>query len=230
MSDPKPKDVLAAVRHRLRAVGAPFAANDNIADCLAPGDVDAVQAEVERAMQAVLDALLIDSAGDHNTRETAKRVAKMYVREVFAGRYTAEPVITDFPNAKALDEVYTLGPITVRSACSHHLVPITGRLWVGVLPGERVIGISKFVRLARWIMARPHIQEEAAVMLADALEQRIAPRGLALVLKAKHHCMTWRGVQETDTEMTTSIMRGAFRQEAALRAEFFKLIEGGAAQ
>lgn len=198
-------------------------ANENIAEHLHDGDLDVIEQEVEEAFGGVLRALRI--ADDHNTKDTARRVARMYVREVFAGRFTARPRLTEFPNAKHLDEVYALGPITVRSCCSHHFVPIVGRLWVGVLPGERVIGISKFVRLAHWVMSRPHIQEEAAVMLADELEDAIAPLGLAVIMDAKHHCMTWRGVQESDTAMTTSIMRGAFLQQPALRAEFMKLIE-----
>jgi GTP cyclohydrolase I len=164
--------------------------------------------------------LLVDVAMDHNTRETAKRVARMYVREVFAGRYTPAPSTTDFPNAKHLDQMYTLGPIAVRSACSHHLVPIVGRLWVAVIPGERVIGISKFVRLARWVMSRPHIQEEAAVMLADELESRIAPRGIAVAMQAEHLCMTWRGVQETETQMMTTVLRGEFDNNPVARQEF----------
>ena len=185
-----------------------------------------VQNNVEAACQALLDALLIDTENDHNTRETAKRMAKMYVREVFAGRFSPKPVITEFPNASSLDEVYTLGPITVRSACSHHFVPITGKLWIGILPSDKVIGISKFVRLARWIMARPHIQEEAIVMLADEIEKSISPLGLGLIMDAQHHCMTWRGVKETETIMTSSIMRGQFRENAPLRAEFMQLVGG----
>lgn len=216
---------ISEIRQRLRDAGVSFAANDNIAQHLTTQEIDLVQREVEERFQGVLDALIIDCDADHNTRETAKRVAKMYVREVFAGRYMPAPAITEFPNAKALDEIYTLGPITVRSACSHHLVPITGKLWVGVIPSERVIGISKFVRLANWVMSRPHIQEEAAVMLADEIESRIKPIGLALVMDATHQCMTWRGVKETGTVMTTSIMRGAFRTDSDARSEFMQLIE-----
>lgn len=218
-----------AIRRRLEELGVPFAANDNISEYLNNSDIDAIQGEVEFHMQAVLDALVINTDGDHNTRETAQRVAKMYVREVFSGRYLPAPKVTDFPNAKELDEIYALGPITVRSACSHHLVPITGKLWIGVLPGEKVIGISKFVRLANWVMSRPHIQEEAAIMLADELERRIKPLGLALVMDAQHQCMTWRGVKESQTTMTTSIMRGVFRDKPEARAEFMKLIEGSRA-
>jgi len=214
-----------AIKTRLQRAGVPFAANDNISQHLAPGDLDLIQAEVELRMGQLLQALVIDTDTDHNTNETAKRVAKMYVREVFAGRYEKQPKITDFPNAKELDQIYTIGPITIRSACSHHFVPITGKLWVGILPSDRVIGISKFVRLANWIMARPHIQEEASIMLADALDEIIKPRGLALVMDAQHQCMTWRGVKETETVMTTSIMRGVFRDKPEARSEFMKLIE-----
>jgi GTP cyclohydrolase I len=172
----------------------------------------------------MLRALIIDVEGDHNTNGTARRIAKMYVDEVFAGRYQPCPETTDFPNAKGLDEVYTLGPISVSSACSHHFAPIVGRLWVGVIPGDRVIGISKFARLARWVMSRPQIQEEAAVMLADEIERRIKPKGLALVIQAEHTCMTWRGIREAESKMTSSIMRGAFKTDEKARAEFLSLI------
>lgn len=201
------------------------AANENIAEDLARGELEAIEQDVRRAFAGVLRALRIDTERDHNTQDTAARVARMYVREVFAGRFEPRPRITEFPNAKNLDEVYAIGPITVRSCCSHHFVPIMGRLWVGVLPSNKVIGLSKFVRLAQWVMARPQIQEEAAVMLADELEACIKPLGLGVIMDAKHNCMTWRGVQETDTEMSTSVMRGAFLTEPALRAEFMKLIE-----
>jgi GTP cyclohydrolase I len=151
-------------------------------------------------------------------------MAKMYLREVFAGRYEQFPKLTDFPNHKKLDELYAVGPITVRSACSHHLCPIEGELWIGVVPGARVIGLSKFSRIARWVMARPQIQEEAIVQLADLLEEKIKPRGLAVVLRARHSCMTWRGVRESSTTMTTSVVRGILKESPASRDEFFKTI------
>lgn len=143
-----------AIRKRLLEAGVSFAPNANIAEHLRPGDIEVIQAEVERHMQDVLDALVIDPNRDHNTQGTAKRIAKMYVREVFAGRFEAAPEVTDFQNDSALDEVYSLGPIAVRSACAHHLVPVTGRMWVGVLPGDKLIGISKFVRLANWMLTK----------------------------------------------------------------------------
>jgi GTP cyclohydrolase I len=214
------------IRNRLKKGGFPFAANDNIAPHLLPGELDALQGEVEERVQALLDALVVDTENDHNTQETAARVARMYVREVFRGRYEAPPKVTDFPNVKHLDEIYTVGPITVRSACSHHLVPITGQCWVGVKPSDRVIGLSKFNRLVEWVMARPQIQEEAAIMLADTIEGLIKPQGLAVVIKAQHQCMTWRGVKDNDTHMVTSIMRGFFREDAKARQELMSILRG----
>lgn len=214
-----------SIKTRIKLAGKTFFANDNISEFLNPEDITNLQSEVEEKMQAVLGALVIDTENDHNTNETAKRIAKMFMREVFAGRYDPMPKVTDFPNAKHLDEIYTLGPITVRSACSHHMVPITGRLWIGVLPSDRVIGISKFVRLANWVMARPQIQEEATVQLADIIESMINPKGLAVVVEATHQCMTWRGVRESDTKMTTSVMRGVFLDKPECRSEFFRLIK-----
>lgn len=214
-----------SIKNRVRAGGGSFFANDNISEYFQPNELAMLQAEVEEKIQGVLESLVIDTTNDHNTNETAKRVAKMYIQEVFAGRYQPMPKVTEFPNAKHLDEIYTIGPITIRSACSHHLVPISGRAWIGVLPSDRVIGISKFVRLTNWIMARPQIQEEATVQLADLIERMIEPRGLAIVIEAEHQCMTWRGVKESESKMTTSLMRGTFRNSPEARAEFLRLIK-----
>lgn len=201
-------------------------ANQNVSAAMSDTDKEQMEQVVTHHFQQILGALRIDTANDHNTKETAARVAKMYCREIFWGRFSPRPKITEFPNAKNLDEIYTLGPIQVRSACSHHFCPIMGKLWVGVIPSDKVIGISKFVRLSDWVMARPHIQEEAIVMLADELEELIKPCGLALVMKATHTCMTWRGVRETDTDMVTSVMRGVFMSNPAAKSEFLTIIGG----
>jgi GTP cyclohydrolase IA len=216
--------ISARIRERLAAAGRPYAANDAIGQWLQPGEAAALERELAARLAEVLDTLIIDRA-DPNAQATAARVARMYFREVFAGRYEPPPALADFPNGKRLDELYTLGPIRVRSACSHHLCPVIGDLWVGVIPSQRVIGLSKFSRLAQWVLARPQIQEEAIVQLADELESRIAPRGLGVVIRAVHSCMTWRGVREHDTSFTTSVMRGILREAPASRAEFFELIK-----
>lgn len=214
------------IRQRIIDAGAQYKANDNIAEYINEGEMEALQAEVEQKAQELLQTLVIDTVNDHNTQETSKRLAKMYLREVFRGRYIERPMVTDFPNYRKLNEIYTLGPITVRSACSHHFVPITGQAWIGIIPTDKVIGISKFVRLTEWIMARPQIQEESAVMLADELEEIIKPQGLAIVIRAQHNCMTWRGVREHDTSMTTSVMRGVFLNDHSAKTEFLQIIGG----
>ena len=214
------------IRQRIAQAGGQFRANDCIAEYLEEGELDALQAEVEAKVGELLRVLVIDTERDHNTQETARRVAKMYLREVFAGRYTAAPDVTEFPNVARLNELMIVGPITVRSACSHHLCPIIGRTWVGVMPNEdsALIGLSKYARLVEWVMTRPQIQEEAIQYLADLLEEKMQPDGLALVMKTDHYCMQWRGVKDMNSKMTNSIMRGAFLNNANLRREFLALL------
>ena len=218
----------ARIRQRLHAAGKRFHANDNIADCIRAGELEELVSEVEGKMRDVLDCLVIDTSGDHNTRNTARRVAKMYVNEVFSGRYQPTPQITEFPNAERLNELLIVGPITVRSACSHHFCPVLGQIWIGVLPNGRtnVIGLSKYARLAEWVMGRPQIQEEAVVQLADLIQERTQPDGLAIVMEASHFCMSWRGVKDMDSKMVNSVMRGAFLKDPNLRREFLSLIPG----
>lgn len=217
--------VSTRIRARLGKVGQAFRANDNIAAFIEEGELDELRLEVEDRMQEVLQALVIDTDNDHNTVDTARRVAKMFINEVFAGRYSQAPDITAFPNVSRLNELMIVGPIKVRSACSHHLCPIMGKVWIGVLPSadSDLIGLSKYARLADWIMSRPQIQEEAVVMLADELERRIKPDGLAVVMEADHFCMHWRGVKDEESVMTNSVMRGAFLGNDALRREFLSL-------
>jgi GTP cyclohydrolase I len=214
------------IRYRLISADCRHHANDNIADFIEDGELDELQAEVAAKMHEVLKALVIDTESDHNTQETAQRVAKMYVREIFKGRYVASPKVTEFPNVTRLNELMIVGPITVRSACSHHLCPIMGRVWIGLLPNEHsnLIGLSKYARLCDWIMSRPQIQEEAVTMLANELQERVQPDGLAIVMEADHFCMHWRGVKDSDSMMTNSVMRGAFLKDANLRREFLSLL------
>lgn len=214
------------IRYRLVQASRRYHANDNISAFLREGELDELKAEVQAKLQDVLQALVIDTESDHNTHETAKRVAKMYLEEVFRGRYVPMPAVTEFPNAERLNELMIVGPITVRSACSHHMCPIFGKVWIGILPNEHsnLIGLSKYARIADWIMSRPQIQEEAVTMLANELQARVRPDGLGIVMEADHFCMHWRGVKDTDSAMVNSVMRGAFLKDANLRREFLSLL------
>ncbi|MFZ4804587.1 MAG: GTP cyclohydrolase I [Synechococcus lacustris] len=219
-----PRTISEIIRARLEAAQVPYLANDNLAEHILDGELDLLQKEVADKVRDLLRSLLIDIDRDHNTEETAERVAKMYIHEVFKGRYHHQPKIASFPNVKQLDEIYTVGPITVRSACSHHLVPILGHCWIGIKPGERVIGLSKFARVADWVFSRPHIQEEAVIILADEIERLCQPLGLGIIVKAQHYCMKWRGVKEPQTSMVNSVVRGDFRHDPSLKQEFFELV------
>ena len=214
------------IRQRLEASKQRYHANDNISEFIEPGELEELTQEVAARMASVLESLVIDVQHDHNTQETARRVAKMYVNEVFRGRYVPIPKVTEFPNASHLNELMIMGPVTVRSACSHHLCPIMGRLWIGVMPNKQsnLIGLSKYSRLVEWIMTRPQIQEEAVLQLADILEKCVNPDGVAVVMEADHFCMHWRGVKDNASKMTNSVMRGVFLDNGALRREFLSLI------
>ena len=214
------------IRYRLVSADRRFHANDNIADFVREGELTELKAEVQAKLQEVLRALVIDTESDHNTQDTARRVAKMYLNEVFKGRYVHEPAVTEFPNVEHLNELMIIGPITVRSACSHHFCPIMGRVWIGVMPNEHsnLIGLSKYARLTEWIMSRPQIQEEAVTQVADLLQDKMSPDGLAIVMEADHFCMQWRGVRDLDSKMINSVMRGVFLKDANLRREFLSLV------
>ena len=186
-------------------------------------DIDqrCMEEDVEDACHDLLAALGINTASDHNTKGTAKRMAKMYCREACRGRYEPAPMVTTFPNVHKLDELVMTGPITVRSLCSHHFCPILGQAWIGVIYGERLAGLSKFNRIVDWYASRPQIQEELVVQIADFVETTLHPKALGVVLTCQHTCMTWRGVKEHSSAlMTTTVMRGAFREKPEARAEF----------
>lgn len=224
MSDGTPLSEI--IRKRIQSKKARFHANDNISAYIRAGELDGLIDEVAEKMQSVLESLVIDTKSDHNTQNTSRRVAKMFVKEVFNGRYVDQPELTKFPNVSKLNELMIIGPITVRSACSHHLCPIMGRVWIGVLPNKNsaLIGLSKYSRLTEWVMCRPQIQEEAVVELADMIEQKVKPLGVAIVMDADHFCMQWRGVKDRDSKMINSVMRGSFLKDSNLRREFLSLI------
>ena len=217
------------IRARLVKAQQRFHANDNISAFIEEGELELLLEEVEGKVLGLLNSLVIDVEHDHNTRETARRVAKMYVTEVFRGRYVPLPTVTEFPNASHLNELMIMGPVTVRSACSHHLCPIMGKLWIGVMPNadSNLIGLSKYSRIADWIMSRPQIQEEAIIQLSDLIVEMVKPNGLAVVMEADHFCMHWRGVKDNASKMVNSVMRGVFLADGVLRREFLSLINVG---
>lgn len=197
----------------------------NLANDNASIDIDNAKNEIEKAMTVMLEALGIDWQADPNTQGTPRRVAKMYTDELLSGRFLPKPKATIFPNTKEVDQLFAVGPMPIVGVCSHHFLPITGNVWVGVIPEDKLLGLSKFARFAHWVFSRPQIQEEATEQLADVLEEILKPKGLAIVCKAAHACMSLRGVKATDSLMTTSVMRGSMYAQAP-RVEFFNVING----
>lgn len=216
------KNLSEVIRERLKKAGARFHCNDNISDYVTQKEVDQLVDEVAEKMQGVLESLVIDTENDHNTQDTARRVAKMFVKETFSGRYLPTPKVTAFPNL-GYKSLYTTGPISIRSTCAHHFQNIVGRCWVGIVPNGEVIGLSKFNRLVHHICERPQIQEEMTTQIAEALKQYAKTENIAVVVKAEHHCMTQRGVREHESDMTTAIMMGAFERDPALKKEFYDI-------
>jgi GTP cyclohydrolase I len=216
------RNLSQVIRDRINAAGARFHSNDNIAEFVHEGELEGLVDEVATKMQGVLDSLVIDTENDHNTHDTARRVAKMFVKETFSGRYRPVPKITAFPNM-GYKSLYTTGPISIRSTCAHHFQNIVGSCWVGIVPDTEVIGLSKFNRLVHHICERPQIQEEMTTQIADALKQYAKTDNIAIVVKAEHFCMTQRGVREHSSDMTTAIMMGAFEKDPALKKEFYDI-------
>ena len=214
--------VSEAIKKRLKESNVRFHANDNIGKHIYEYEREGLQQEVQEAFQGVLDALVIDTENDHNTRNTAKRVAKMYINEIFGGRYNNRPTVTSFPNM-GYKSLYTSGPISIRSTCAHHFQNIVGNAWVGIIPEDEVIGLSKFNRLVHHVAERPQIQEEMTTEIANELSRYAKTKHIAVVVKAEHHCMTQRGVKEHESDMTTAIMLGAFSEDPALKQEFYDI-------
>ena len=211
------------IRQRILDAGAKFSSNDNISEFIENhSEIDELVNEVAEKFEGVLLSLVIDTENDHNTQDTARRVAKMFIRETFSGRYDEPPRITSFPNM-GYKSLYTTGPISIRSTCAHHFQNIVGKCWVGIVPTEEVIGLSKFNRIVHHIAQRPQIQEEMTTQIADALKEYAKTPNIAVLVKAEHHCMTHRGVREHESDMTTAIMLGAFDTHPPLKKEFYDI-------
>lgn len=215
-------EISKVIKERIKAKNKRFHCNDNISEFIEEGELDQLQQEVEGKLQEVMESLVIDTEHDHNTNDTARRVAKMYVKEIFGGRFQPTPRITSFPNM-GYKSLYTSGPISIRSTCAHHFQNIVGKAWIGIVPEDEVIGLSKFNRLVHHIAERPQIQEEMTTQIADELVTFAKTPNVAVVVKAEHHCMTHRGVREHESDMTTAIMLGAFERDPALKQEFYDI-------
>lgn len=200
------------IRERIEGAGKRYWANDNIADFIKEGEREGLIDELTEKFEGVLDSLLIDRATDPNSSGTPRRLAKMYINEIMGGRYKEAPAVTAFPNDDT-EERYG-GMITVRaeilSMCSHHHQPVKGVCYIGIIPSTKVIGLSKYARIAQHCARRGTLQEELTMMIANEIEKSTGAKDIAVYIQATHGCMENRGVCAHSSLTQTTELRGQF--------------------
>lgn len=200
-------------------------ANEGVAIPLDAAERAAMIGAATEKLAELFDILQIDHRNDHNTRDTPRRVSKMFVEEIMHGRYCGPPEITEFENAEHYDQLIVTGPIDVRSTCAHHLMPFYGHAFIGILPASdgKIIGLSKYDRAVDFFASRLQIQEELVKQIGGFLMEKTAPRGLAVRISAVHMCKTHRGIKASHRgRMVSSAYWGALADNPALKSEFLQ--------
>jgi GTP cyclohydrolase I len=208
--------------HRLRR---PRRANEEIEIALSEIERSVMIGTAATKIAELFDILHIDHRNDHNTRDTPLRVARMFVEELMHGRFSRPPALTEFDNIEKFDQLLVTGPIEVRSTCAHHLMPIYGEAYIGVLPSPsgKIIGLSKYDRVVEHFSGRPQIQEELVKQIGQFIMDRTAPRGVAVRISAVHMCKTHRGVRSSHRgRMVTNAWFGDLADDARLKEEFLR--------
>jgi GTP cyclohydrolase IA len=214
------------IKNRITDAGARYWAGDNISEFILDGEKQQLIDEATVAFENVLDALLIDRARDPNSHGTARRLAKMYFNEIMAGRYDSRPAATAFPNEG--EDAYT-GMIVIRaelkSMCSHHHQPVTGVAYIGIIPNGKVIGLSKYIRIAQWCAQRGTLQEELCNDICREIQLATNSENVGVYIQATHGCCENRGVKAHSSLTQTTVLRGSFYDNAGTKKEFFDNIK-----
>ena len=210
------------IRQRIKAAGASFNANDNISAYIEPGETDQLIDELNARFDAVLDSLIIDRENDPNSHDTGRRLAKMYVKELMRGRYDPIPAATAFPNDS--EDRYQ-GMLVVRSelrsVCSHHHQPVHGVAYIGIIAAGKLIGLSKYTRIAQWCARRGTLQEELCNDIAREIQIATDSENVAVYIQASHGCCENRGIMAHSSLTQTTVLRGAFFHDQSTKKEFF---------
>ena len=214
------------ITKRLQEANKRYWAGDNISQYLQEGEKEQLIEEATEAFEKVLDTLIIDRFTDPNSQGTARRLAKMYYNELMAGRYDKIPNATAFPNDG--EDAYT-GMLVVRSelksVCSHHHQPVTGVAYIGVIPNGKVIGLSKYTRIAQWCARRGTLQEELANDIAREIEKATDAKHLGVYIQATHGCCENRGIMAHSSLTQTTVLKGAFKDDPGTKKEFMDNIK-----
>jgi GTP cyclohydrolase I len=212
----------AAIRFQMKRDGTRFWAGDNISEYLDEDKVAQLIKETTDAFEGVLKALLIDTENDPNSKGTAKRLAKMYFNEVMEGRYVPGPDATAFPNDSAdRYEGMLVVRSELRSMCSHHHQPVTGVAYIGIIAANKLIGLSKYTRIAQWCARRGTLQEELCNDIAREISKATDSDNVGVYLRMTHGCCENRGIMAHDSSTTTTVLKGAFNKDAGTKKEFF---------
>jgi GTP cyclohydrolase I len=215
-----------AIRFKMRREGKRFWAGDNISDYLHDGDKERLINEATEAFEQVLDRLLIDRENDPNSQGTARRLAKMYFNEIMGGRYDPAPDCTAFPNDS--DDRYE-GMLVVRSElrsmCSHHHQPVSGVAYIGIIAANKLIGLSKYTRIAQWCARRGTLQEELCNDIAREISRATDSENIGVYIQAIHGCCENRGIMAHSSLTQTTVLKGAFKDDSATKKEFFDNIK-----
>ena len=211
-----------AIRMRMRREGKRFWAGDNISEYIAESDKEHLINDATEAFELVLDRLLIDRENDPNSKGTARRLAKMYFNEVMAGRYEPAPNATAFPNDSAdRYEGMLVVRSELRSMCSHHHQPVSGVAYIGIIAAQKLIGLSKYTRIAQWCARRGTLQEELCNDIAREISKATDSENVGVYLRMTHGCCENRGIMAHDSSTTTTVLKGAFTNDAGTKKEFF---------
>ena len=216
------KNLSQVLRNRMRADNKRFWAGDNISDYVHESAKEHLINEATTAFEGVLDSLLIDRENDPNSRGTARRMAKMYFNEVMAGRYEPAPNATAFPN-DSIDRYEGMLVVRseLRSMCSHHHQPVTGVAYIGIIAANKLIGLSKYTRIAQWCARRGTLQEELCNDIAREISKATDSENVAVYLEAEHGCCTNRGIMAHSSLTQTTVLKGAFKDDKGTKKEFF---------
>ena len=210
------------IRDRLKRDNKRFWAGDNISDYISDVEKDTLINEATDAFEGVLQALLIDTENDPNSKGTAKRLAKMYYNEVMAGRYDQAPDATAFPNdSEDRYEGMLVVRSELRSMCSHHHQPVSGVAYIGIIAANKLIGLSKYTRIAQWCARRGTLQEELCNDIAREIQKATDSENVGVYLRMTHGCCENRGIMAYDSSTTTTVLKGAFTKDPATKKEFF---------
>ena len=212
------------IKQRLEIDGKKYYASDNISKYIQAGETAELIEELEIAFEQVLQSLIIDTKNDPNSMGTAHRLAKMYINEIMGGRYLPDPRITSFPNDGQYDQLIVVRA-DIKSMCSHHHQPVSGVCYIGCLPGDEVIGLSKYTRVAQHLSNRGHLQEELTEMIATRIEKLTKSKGVAVYIKARHGCCENRGILASNSSTQTTVVKGELKSNINLKQEFMDNIK-----